>query len=132
MLPTRSFREPEIICSCHGDCCDILSSYVALGNDGMAMMNSTPYLSHYNLVVDHDACIKCGACVERCPLFAITMTEDGPQVNLQCVRCGQCATVCPVGARKLVHREDSAELPDDMLQDYNLKAAYRLQHEYVH
>ena len=133
MVLQRAYSKAgEIICSCHGDCCDILSSYVALGNDGMAMMNSTPYLSHYNLVVDHDACIKCGACVERCPLFAITMTEDGPQVNLQCVRCGQCATVCPVGARKLVHREDSAELPDDMLQDYNLKAAYRLQHEYVH
>lgn len=91
-----------------------------------------PQVSHYNLVVDTDLCVKCGACAARCPLYAITMTDDGPQVDAKCVRCGQCATVCPVEARKLVAKENNPELPDDMLADYNLKAAYRFTHGLAH
>jgi ferredoxin len=125
-------KATEIICSCHGDCCDILSTYVALGAEGCAAINSMPQVSHYNLVVDTDLCVKCGACAARCPLYAITMTDDGPQVDAKCVRCGQCATVCPVEARKLVAKENNPELPDDMLADYNLKAAYRFTHGLAH
>ena len=125
-------KASEVICSCHGDCCDILSTYVALGAEGCAAINSMPQVSHYNLVVDGDACIKCGACVERCPLFAITMTDDGPVVDAKCVRCGQCATVCPAEARKLTVKDDNPELPEDMLQDYNLKASYRFLNGIVH
>lgn len=91
-----------------------------------------PQVSHYNLVVDGDACIKCGACAERCPLYAITMTDDGPVVDAKCVRCGQCATVCPAEARKLTVKDDNPELPEDMLQDYNLKASYRFLNGIVH
>lgn len=125
-------KASEVICSCHGDCCDILSSYVALGAEGCAAINSMPQVSHYNLVVDTEACIQCGACVDRCPLYAITMTDDGPVVDAKCVRCGQCATVCPVGARKLTVKEDVPELPNDMLEDYNLKASYRFVNGIIH
>ena len=125
-------KASEVICSCHGDCCDILSTYVALGAEGCAAINSMPQVSHYNLVVDGDACIKCGACAERCPLYAITMTDDGPVVDAKCVRCGQCATVCPAEARKLTVKDDNPELPEDMLQDYNLKASYRFLNGIVH
>lgn len=128
-------KDSEIFCSCHGDCCDILASYVACGSDVMGSLNSTPQISHYRLEVDHDACLKCGACVQRCPLFAITMDEaEGPVVNNVCVRCGQCATVCPVEARKLVQKDESEilELPQNMLEDYVLKGNYRMSHGYVY
>ena len=128
-------KDSEIFCSCHGDCCDILASYVACGSDYMGMLNSTPQLSHYRLEVDHDLCIKCGACAERCPLFAITMDEEeGPVVDNKCVRCGQCALVCPVEARKLVQKDESEilELPQNMLEDYILKGNYRMSHGYVY
>lgn len=124
-------KASEVICSCHGDCCDILAGYVSLGDD-CSTINSMPQVSHYNLVVDTDACVSCGACVERCPLFAITMTDEGPVVDAKCVRCGQCATVCPVEARKLTVKDEFPELPEDMLQDYNLKAAYRFTNGIVH
>ena len=95
--------------------------------------NAFGNLSHYNLVVDTDACVKCGACAERCPMFAITMDdEQGPVVDGKCIKCGQCGTVCPVEARKLTVREDAAELPESMLDDYNLKSSYRLSHGMVH
>ncbi len=224
-------KNTEVICQCHGDCCDILSSYVALGealnNDIAPYFNAFGNLSHYNLVVDTDACIKCGACADRCPMFAITMDdeegpdiapyfnafgnlshynlvvdtdacikcgacadrcpmfaitmddeegpvvdgkcikcgqcghynlvvdtdacikcgacadrcpmfaitmddEEGPVVDGKCIKCGQCGTVCPVEARKLTARDDCAELPESMLDDYNLKSSYRLSHGMVH
>ena len=131
-------KNTEVICQCHGDCCDILSSYVALGSalggDMASAFNCFPHLSHYDLVVDLDACIQCGMCEQRCPLFAVSMDpETGyPVVAGTCVRCGQCAVTCPAQARKLTLSDTVAELPQDMLGDYNLKASYRLAHGQVH
>ena len=88
-------------------------------------------VSHYDLVVDLDKCIQCGACVERCPLHAIEMGEDGyPVVNEMCFRCGQCGYVCPAEARKLTARPEelNCPLPKTLLDDHNLKAAYRFEH----
>jgi len=121
-------KDSEVLCSCHGDCCDILGSYVALG-DNVVNLSGFQNLSHYTLQYDKDACIKCGACQDRCPMFAITMDEEGyPVAGPTCIGCGQCGTVCPVGARKLSLKETIDELPQCMLDDYNLKAEYRFRH----
>lgn len=129
-------KATEVICSCHGDCCDILSSYVALGSEGAAAMNQFPQVSHYTLEHNEETCIKCGACVPQCPLYAITMDEETgfPTVGNQCVRCGQCGRVCPTGSRLLVQKplEEIPPLPDTMLDDYNLKSSYRMAHGYVY
>lgn len=129
-------KATEVICSCHGDCCDILSSYVALGSEGAAAMNQFPQVSHYTLEHNEETCIKCGACVPQCPLYAITMDEETgfPAVGNQCVRCGQCGRVCPTGSRLLVQKpvEEIPPLPDTMLDDYNLKSSYRMAHGYVY
>ena len=120
------------ICSCHADSCGIIAEWMSLGSPE-AIGASQPFtqISHYNLKVDTDACLKCGTCAERCPLHAITMDEATglPVVNEMCFRCGQCAWVCPVGARKLVERpaELNAPLPHDFLDDDNVKAAYRFE-----
>ena len=124
-------KKSEVFCSCHGDCCRILGCYQAIGAEGCANASSFPNNSHYDLAYDQDACLKCGLCVDRCPMFAISMGEDGyPTVDARCMRCGQCGMVCPVGARTLVAkaREDRLDLPQSMLDDYNLQAAYRFEH----
>ena len=120
------------ICSCHMDSCGIIAEWMAVGDPAtIGTSQAFTQISHYNLVVDTDACLKCGTCADRCPLHAITMDgEDGlPQVNEMCFRCGQCAWVCPVEARKLVARpeEENAPLPLDFLDDDNVKAAYRFE-----
>lgn len=127
-------KDTGTICSCGTDCgCGIVAEWLTLGS-AEAIGGSQPFgqISHYNLEVDLDSCIKCGTCAVRCPVHAITMSEDDgyPVVNEMCFRCGQCAYTCPAKARKLVLRpeEEILELPRDFLDDNNMKAGYRFEH----
>jgi uncharacterized Fe-S center protein len=46
-------------------------------------------------IIDVEACSRCGACVEVCPLAAITYVETGPIINYElCVGCGECVSSC--------------------------------------
>lgn len=48
----------------------------------------------------NDECVACGACVDTCPVSAITM-EDKAVVDADvCIDCGACEDGCPVGAIK--------------------------------
>lgn len=123
-------KRSEVICNCHGDCCKLLTTYVALGGAGNMMEN----ISAYNLQYDRDACVGCGACVSRCPMFAIALTDEGKcEMNRQCVRCGQCALVCPVSARSLKAKptEELVELPEDMFDDYKQFSELRMAEGYI-
>jgi len=86
-------------------------------------------MSHYKLVYDKETCIKCGACQGRCPMVAVTLDADVdegyPQTSTMCINCGQCGTTCPVQARKLELKESFPELPQNFLDDLNLKSEYR-------
>ena len=46
-----------------------------------------------------DACVKCGACAEQCPVEAISEGETQYEINPDvCVSCGACAEQCPMSA----------------------------------
>ena len=46
-----------------------------------------------------DDCVMCGACVDECPVNAISEGDTQYQIDPDvCVECGACAEVCPVGA----------------------------------
>ena len=49
--------------------------------------------------VNKNKCTGCGACVNVCPVGAISM-KDGKAVIDQekCIKCGKCLDVCPQGA----------------------------------
>ena len=114
----------EVICCCDGGC-GVLNGYKKKGIEHPAYAN----FSHYNLMYDKDACLKCGACVERCPLQAIEMDDEGyPTVSGVCVRCGQCAYICPVDARTLAAKDvdQIPELPEDLLDWCNKDAMWRM------
>lgn len=51
-------------------------------------------------------CLRCGRCVQVCPLCAITMMPEGPTINRdQCDLCGACAGVCPSHAMRISARQ---------------------------
>ena len=137
ILQSNFSKYSGTICSCHSATCNILDQWRSLGDaDTIGSGRAFEQISHYTLEVDLDACVKCGACAERCPMNSITMDgehngEGGfPKVDAACFRCGQCAYICPASARKLAARpqEMNCELPKNFLDDSNMKAAYRFEH----
>lgn len=60
---------------------------------------------------DEEACTGCGACVDICPVSAVTLEEDIPKIQKEwCIGCGVCETVCPSDAAFLVPRPDRTGL----------------------
>ena len=46
-----------------------------------------------------DACVKCGACADNCPVEAISEGDETYVIDADvCVNCGSCADNCPVEA----------------------------------
>jgi Na+-translocating ferredoxin:NAD+ oxidoreductase RNF subunit RnfB len=95
--PGSNESRPETsICNCCKDCCDTLNVW---RNGALPLINSTYYLS----VIDQDACIGCGTCVERCPTDAIKLDENGKaeRDESSCFGCGVCVRFCPEEAISL-------------------------------
>jgi len=128
IIEVTNSKEAETICSCHGDCCNIMTAY-----KGVAPAGSVTFRNHsrYLLEVETETCAKCGACAERCPMDAITMNEETglPEVTGVCVTCGQCAYICPTKSRWLVHKPADQCLPkyEDCIDANNMLAAQRFE-----
>ena len=51
--------------------------------------------------INADECLGCGACVDECPVGAITEKDGKYVINAdECLDCGACEGTCPVGAPK--------------------------------
>lgn len=51
------------------------------------------------LVLDAEACRKCGTCVRVCPASSFSLGARGLSFNgSSCIACGQCVACCPQGA----------------------------------
>lgn len=56
------------------------------------------WLHHnYNVTINMEKCVKCGLCVEHCPMDAIDL-DATPPVLANCIWCSVCEMVCPIGA----------------------------------
>jgi Na+-translocating ferredoxin:NAD+ oxidoreductase RNF subunit RnfB len=60
------------------------------------------------MIIDEDMCSGCELCLDRCPVGAISMREDGvAQVTHEkCLGCGVCEVICGQGAMSLQKRDD--------------------------
>ena len=51
---------------------------------------------------NHDLCVLCGQCVEKCPFGALEIKNDKVEVNASCKMCRLCIKNCPVNAVSLI------------------------------
>lgn len=49
-------------------------------------------------VINQEDCIKCGACMNACPVGAIEDLDGKYEISEKCIGCGVCANVCPINA----------------------------------
>lgn len=80
--------------------------------------------------LDTEKCIRCGGCVDECPIRVLEMGPRGPRVRIRpCIACGHCVAVCPTGAIDNVNAPhagpeaiEPAELPERSKAAYLLRA----------
>ncbi|MCL2063298.1 MAG: 4Fe-4S binding protein [Candidatus Cloacimonetes bacterium] len=49
--------------------------------------------------IDTDKCIGCSACLDSCPVNALSMDRDKVMVDdATCIDCGACVGTCPTEA----------------------------------
>lgn len=57
------------------------------------------------LIIDKEACIGCGACIDVCPFGALSLVDNVAVVNDNCTACAACIPECPVEALALPEKE---------------------------
>ena len=101
-------QNPGGMCNCCGDCCGVLRSLNEYPNPAQMVF------SNYYAAVDQKTCIGCEACLDRCQMNALSMTDDEvAEINLgRCIGCGLCVTTCPSESITLVLKaEDKRQAP---------------------
>ncbi len=103
----NSQEDPWLICNCCRHACHILR--------GTTLLDIPHALapSSYWAVVDDDLCNGCAACVERCQVNAIRMSDgDIAEIDYErCLGCGICTSICTPEALRLEKRDDRIFTP---------------------
>ncbi len=95
-------------CNCCGCCCWSVST-IGKRRIPRDVLMATYFLRE----TDQTRCTGCGLCVDSCPVKAIDMDGDFPQIDRGwCIGCGLCALPCPEDAVYLVRRSDALP-PED-------------------
>ncbi len=95
-------QNPAGMCNCCGDCCAVLGAIKA---------NPKPaefVFSNYFSSIIQENCVGCAACIDICPMEAISMGDSGTaEVNLdRCIGCGVCLMACNFEAVKLEEKPE--------------------------
>jgi len=82
----------HIICNCCRDCCI---------NWKLPHPRKFVDPSRFQALVNHEDCLGCGVCLERCFFGAIILEGQEPRARIipeKCVGCGVCTITCPAEA----------------------------------
>ena len=92
-------REIDGFCNCCKCCCGTFDIHYA---GAIPIMDLTSYLA----IINEEACVGCGTCVENCSAEAIQLIDSVASVNEnRCIGCGVCAHLCPENAITLNRTE---------------------------
>jgi len=110
ILQPSNTQKAEFICSCCGCCCGILNIHKKIPRP--LDYWSTPFTA----VLDPEKCNACGACIRRCQVDAIQLSEGKDSVLIdaqRCLGCGHCVAVCSKSALELSDSGRAATPPED-------------------
>lgn len=119
-------------CNCCNCCCGLLHGPKLAGLDWST--EGGLQRSNYRAVIDPEKCTACGACIDLCPVEAISegpkrmplacpcgvLPEMRPGISMvnrdKCIGCAVCVTGCPVDAIELapVSAEEWFHVPSSM------------------
>ena len=122
VLQPNNAKRLTNICCCCGCCCQVLIKLKK--HPKPAEVVSTPF----TVVHDEESCKKCGICVKRCQMDAITMANETVALQQErCIGCGLCISTCPTGSLTLERKpeESQATVPANVLESNILTARAR-------
>ena len=74
--------------------------------------------AHSQLMLHHNLCMGCGACLEICPEMSEAHPDGSAPRPATCRGCGRCVDVCPTGARLIPGQEKTVdEIVERVLRD---------------
>jgi len=113
VLQTSNSQRPGSLCTCCGDCCNLLF------NEKKFPAPAQFFGSNYYAQVDEDLCTGCGTCVTRCQMDAVEIIDDVSNIHLErCIGCGVCVPTCPEEAIELIEKEDKVVPPKNVVETY--------------
>jgi NAD-dependent dihydropyrimidine dehydrogenase PreA subunit len=115
-------QNPGGMCNCCGDCCGVLRALRKHPKPAEKI------ISNYYVTVDSEECTGCEACLDRCQMDALSMTEeDVVEVDRdRCIGCGLCVTDCPSEALRLSPKnEDNLRVPPKSTMDQMMSMAQK-------
>ncbi len=102
---TENREYGNAICNCCECCCEMFR----LAKSSAKEWILSP--SRYRAAVDAEECTSCEACVEMCPVHAITMGDVAVIDEKLCIGCGLCASRCPADAITLFETWPKEHIP---------------------
>jgi len=105
-IAENSMNHVSFICNCCGCCCEALLAAKKFGTS--ATIATTNYLPK----VHEDLCTSCQACVDICPMDALSFVDGVLTLDEDmCLGCGVCVRNCAFNALSLVQKKSRMITP---------------------
>ena len=98
-------------------CCPCCCVDIPLVQHASSKLNFITKMEGLNVVVDKDACVGCGDCIDACVWNGNEMIDDIARVTERCLGCGRCVEACPNDAISITL--DDASKVDALIDELN-------------